>query len=65
MNEAQKCTLYAHFLADGWKEPRCVQACLTGARRYFKVNEAEFAGMIRSENQHYSTRNQTGKSRTN
>ena len=27
----QKCTLCAHLLDQGWKEPRCVQACPTGA----------------------------------
>ena len=28
---AQKCTMCAHLLDDGWKAPRCVQACPTGA----------------------------------
>jgi Fe-S-cluster-containing dehydrogenase component len=28
---AQKCTLCAHLLDQGWKEPRCVTACPTGA----------------------------------
>ncbi len=27
----QKCTLCAHLLDAGWKEPRCVEACPTGA----------------------------------
>jgi Fe-S-cluster-containing dehydrogenase component len=27
----QKCTFCAHLLDDGWKEPRCVEACPTGA----------------------------------
>lgn len=27
----QKCTLCAHLLDRGWKEPRCVEACPTGA----------------------------------
>jgi len=39
-NVAQKCTLCAHLLADGWKEPRCVQACPTGAMRLVKVDDA-------------------------
>ncbi|MEM2589408.1 MAG: carboxypeptidase regulatory-like domain-containing protein, partial [Candidatus Bathyarchaeia archaeon] len=26
-----KCTFCAHLLDKGWKEPRCVQACPTGA----------------------------------
>ncbi|MFH1833430.1 MAG: 4Fe-4S dicluster domain-containing protein [bacterium] len=28
---AQKCTLCAHLLDAGWKEPRCVEACPTAA----------------------------------
>jgi Fe-S-cluster-containing dehydrogenase component len=27
----QKCTMCAHLLDAGWKEPRCVEACPTGA----------------------------------
>ena len=27
----QKCTLCAHLLDQGWKEPRCVEVCPTGA----------------------------------
>ena len=27
----QKCTLCAHLIDRGWKEPRCVEACPTGA----------------------------------
>jgi Fe-S-cluster-containing dehydrogenase component len=27
----QKCTMCAHLLDQGWKEPRCVEACSTGA----------------------------------
>jgi Fe-S-cluster-containing dehydrogenase component len=30
-NLPQKCTGCAHLLDDGWKAPRCVQACPTGA----------------------------------
>jgi Fe-S-cluster-containing dehydrogenase component len=30
-NIAQKCTFCAHLLDQGWKEPRCVEACPTGA----------------------------------
>jgi Fe-S-cluster-containing dehydrogenase component len=30
-NIPQKCTLCAHLLDQGWKEPRCVEACPTGA----------------------------------
>jgi len=28
---SQKCTFCAHLLDDGWEEPRCVDACPTGA----------------------------------
>lgn len=30
-NLPQKCTLCAHLLDEGWKEPRCVEMCPTGA----------------------------------
>lgn len=49
-NVAQKCTLCAHLLAEGWKEPRCVQACPTGARRFIKTDESEMAQIIEKEN---------------
>ncbi len=38
---AQKCTGCAHLLDDGWKEPRCVDACCTGALRFGE--EEDFA----------------------
>lgn len=31
LNIPQKCTFCAHLLDQGWKEPRCVEACCTGA----------------------------------
>ena len=31
LNLAQKCTMCAHLLDRGWKEPRCVDVCPTGA----------------------------------
>ena len=31
LNIAQKCTMCAHLLDKGWKEPRCVELCPTGA----------------------------------
>ena len=40
----QKCTGCAHLLDDGWTEPRCVDACFTGAQRY--GDESEFADEI-------------------
>lgn len=41
---AQKCTGCAHLLDDGWAEPRCVDACCTGALRF--GGEADFAEEI-------------------
>ena len=40
----QKCTGCAHLLENGWEEPRCVEACATGALRF--GDEADFAGEI-------------------
>jgi Fe-S-cluster-containing dehydrogenase component len=37
----QKCTLCAHLLDQGWKEPRCVQVCPTSALRIMKTGDAE------------------------
>lgn len=46
----QKCTLCAHLLDEGWKEPRCVQACPTGGLRIFHVEDSEMQRIIESEN---------------
>jgi len=35
----QKCTMCAHLLDDGWKEPRCVEACPTGALVYGDLDD--------------------------
>jgi Fe-S-cluster-containing dehydrogenase component len=44
MNEslhiAQKCTGCAHLLDAGWKEPRCVDSCPTGALKFLEESEA-------------------------
>ena len=45
----QKCTLCAHLLDSGWKEPRCVQACPTGALRVLCEEEADLKRIIESE----------------
>jgi tetrathionate reductase subunit B len=34
LNISQKCTFCAHLLDKGWKEPRCVDVCPTGARTF-------------------------------
>lgn len=40
----QKCSFCVHLLDQGWKEPRCVEACPTQALRFGK--QAEFADVI-------------------
>jgi tetrathionate reductase subunit B len=44
MQLAQKCTWCAHLLDKGWKEPRCVEVCPTGALKFGE--ESEFKDMI-------------------
>ena len=38
-NIAQKCTLCAHLLDQGWKEPRCVEACPTAALMFGDLDD--------------------------
>ena len=45
----QKCTFCAHLLDDGWKAPRCVQACPTGALTAVHIDAAALAEMIRAQ----------------
>jgi tetrathionate reductase subunit B len=45
LNIAQKCTGCAHLLDQGWKEPRCVDACPTLAIRM--VDESEAGDLIK------------------
>jgi Fe-S-cluster-containing dehydrogenase component len=47
---AQKCTLCAHLLAEGWQESRCVQSCPTGAMRIIKADDVQMEQMIKQEN---------------
>ncbi|MFH1952465.1 MAG: 4Fe-4S dicluster domain-containing protein [Pseudomonadota bacterium] len=37
----QKCTFCAHLLDEGWKEPRCVETCPTGALVFGDMNDPE------------------------
>ncbi len=37
----QKCTMCAHLLDRGWKEPRCVEACPTGALLFGDLDDPE------------------------
>jgi len=48
-NLPQKCTLCAHLLDDGWKQPRCVQACPTGALRVVYAEDSMIQKIIESE----------------
>ena len=47
---AQKCTFCVHLLEDGWREPRCVQACPTGALAVVHVEDSEMDKIKQSEN---------------
>ena len=35
----QKCTFCAHLLDQGWKEPRCVEACPTGTLKFGDLDD--------------------------
>lgn len=37
----QKCTFCAHLLDQGWKEPRCAEACPTGAMVFGDLDDPE------------------------
>lgn len=39
----QKCTLCAHLLDAGWKEPRCVESCPTGALVFGDLDDPDSA----------------------
>lgn len=42
LKTAQKCTMCAHLLDSGWKEPRCVQACPLRALNIVWCEDDEF-----------------------
>ncbi len=48
-NVPQKCTMCAHLLDDGWKQPRCAQACFTGALIAVSLEEQEIQQMVEAE----------------
>jgi Fe-S-cluster-containing dehydrogenase component len=47
---AQKCTMCAHLLDAGWKEPRCVEACPTGTLVFGDLDDpnSEVAKLVAS-----------------
>ena len=49
LETAQKCTLCAHLLDAGWKEPRCVQACPLRALQIVKCGDAEFQVIVEAQ----------------
>lgn len=48
-NVPQKCTFCAHLLDEGWKEPRCVNACPTGALRVEKIEDGRMKRLASRE----------------
>lgn len=49
LETAQKCTMCAHLLAQGWKEPRCVQACPLRALSVVYCEDNEFEKMAEQQ----------------
>ena len=49
LNTAQKCTMCAHLLDGGWKEPRCVQACPLRALSIVVCSDEEFEKMVKKQ----------------
>lgn len=43
---AQKCTFCAHLIDEGWKEPRCVQACPLRALRVVYCEDYNFDELV-------------------
>ena len=46
LNIAQKCTFCAPLLDNGWKEPRCVDACPTGALTFGEETDPKIKALI-------------------
>ena len=45
----QKCTLCVHLLENGWDNPRCVQACPTGALQMIHAEDDEMKAIYETE----------------
>ncbi len=48
-NVPQKCTLCAHLLDAGWKQPRCVQVCPTGALEIVRADDSAMQEQIKNQ----------------
>ncbi len=48
-NLPQKCTLCAHLLDAGWKAPRCVQACPTGALSIVRLDAEQMRRTVEDQ----------------
>ena len=46
----QKCTFCAHLLDAGWKQPRCVQVCPTGAMQFVKIDDEAMSKLSTNQN---------------
>jgi Fe-S-cluster-containing dehydrogenase component len=49
LRTAQKCTMCAHLLDAGWKEPRCVQACPLRALSIVKCEDDVFEEIVEAQ----------------
>jgi Fe-S-cluster-containing dehydrogenase component len=49
LETAQKCTMCAHLLDNGWTEPRCVQACPLRALSVVTCSDDEFAQVVEEQ----------------
>ena len=45
----QKCTFCAHLLDNGWQQPRCTQACPTGALSVEYLEDNELTELVKKE----------------
>ena len=48
LETAQKCTMCAHLLDDGWSEPRCVHACPLRALSVVKCEDGDFGEIVKA-----------------
>jgi len=59
----QKCTLCAHLLDDNWKEPRCVNACPTGALQIVKLDDNTMQEIAKKEDLRFYNKSEKTKPR--